>query len=1358
VGFLENTECTLEDSDIPNCYHFGANASVVRSPKIPVVVEGVRVPMIIDTGAEVSILSTKFMKDLFSVPDHELPLQSREVRSLGGGLVKIKGPIVLTVEVCNLVMQHPFYYYDGNITFLMGYDLISAAALTIDSESRCVWSNHTLRQDPANTNVKPTIEVNADSFLETVPQTYCSSSRASEESMETQIPDQSLYVSSSFSHPHAMFTFRASPSTSPRDDHTQLITIPDRVSTATQCRVLEEYPLVSLDPCAPVFTPSSSLNPAFRISNTEVVNRPPDCSECDVDTLDWLAIDPLNQFATPAHCHAMVRASESVTPQDRPPDLDFSATELKSVVDPSGSRLEQTTDVELPEHLNVLFCQTVEGADLSYDTVKGLKTLLHDHRDTFASSSADLGFSDLIQHDVDTGDARPIKQSPRRPPLAAKESEDEILNDMLSTGVIEPSNSSWASPVCLVKKKDGTFRFCIDYRRVNAVSKKDAHPIPDIQDALDHLRGAKYFATFDLLSGYWQLGLTERAKERSAFCTRRGLFHFTRMPFGLSGAPGSFCRLMSIVLRDLLWVVCLCYLDDIIIYGRTPEELLERLRMVLDKLRDAGLKLKPSKCVLFKTEIQYLGHLVSADGVNPIPNKIQALKDWPTPHCIRDVRAFFGLASYYRRFVKGFATIAEPLTRLTRKQTRFVWTEEAQEAFDKLKQALIDATSLAFPYSELPRILDTDASDVAIGAVLSQNLDGVERPIAFFSRVMNQTQRNYCTTRRELLAVISALQHFRHYLLGAKVILRTDHHSLKWLKTFKRPEGILARWVETLAEFDVEIEHRPGRLHSNVDGVSRPFCKQCEGKEAKMRWVDELERADELAEPLGILRASLAPEISDAEIQEMQTEDSDLGPVIEWLEAGDNPTLDSLKSHSLETRNLWAQVPTVHLLDGVLVRKPSDDPHVQLVVPHCMRKRLFEFTHAGPLAAHLGAQRTYLQLKPTYYWPGMRKDIHIWYRRCEICARSRGPPTRHHGQLQKVVTGAPLDVVAVDILSGLPTTTDGNRYILVLTDYFTKWACAFPLPDAEASTCMRAMYDGFFAQFGLPRQLHSDMGKNFESKLFHELCQITGITKSRTTPFHPQCDGQTERMNRTLLQMLRCTADDNPATWPQRLPTIMAAYRMTVHRVTGLTPNMAMLGREVMLPATLIAKPPEEFSATSVPFVRDLRDALRQAHQQVREATQSVARTQKRHYDERSRQTKFTQGQLVWLYWPRPPVRQKFKKLQQLWTGPWRIESFCSPLVANIKHVNKRSRQRVHIDRLAPCVTPPPSNAPADEQATSSVADTQPGPSQAVDEPETGSGSQGDVDSQRMDSQATLSQRPVRIRRRPTALEPYILG
>ena len=268
---------------------------------------------------------------------------------------------------------------------------------------------------------------------------------------------------------------------------------------------------------------------------------------------------------------------------------------------------------------------------------------------------------------------------------------------MLESGVIEPSDSPWASPVCLVRKKDGTFRFCVDYRRVNAVSRRDAFPIPDIHDALDNLRGAKYFATVDLLSGYWQLGMTDRAKERSAFCTRRGLFHFTRMPFGLSGVPASFCRLMFIVLRDMLWQICLCYLDDIIIFAKTPQELLDRLHQIFTRLAEVGLKVKPSKTVLFKTEIDFLGHMVTAQGVNPMPDKLQAIRDWPTPHCLRDVRAFFGLASYYRRFVRNFASIAEPLTRLTKNNTPFKWTDDANRAFRQLKDALLDATTLAFP-------------------------------------------------------------------------------------------------------------------------------------------------------------------------------------------------------------------------------------------------------------------------------------------------------------------------------------------------------------------------------------------------------------------------------------------------------------------------------------------------------------------------------------------------------------------------------------------------------------------------------------------------------------------------------------
>jgi len=373
----------------------------------------------------------------------------------------------------------------------------------------------------------------------------------------------------------------------------------------------------------------------------------------------------------------------------------------------------------VPVHLQDLFDQTVQHANLSLSLQQHLAAVLRKNAEAFATSQLDLGYCTDLQHDIDIGDAFPIKQSPRRPPLSARQAEDDILTEMLNTGVIQPSNSPWSSPVCMVRKKDGSFRFCIDYRRMNAVTVKDAFPVPDVKDALDSLRGAKYFATIDLLSGYWQLGMTDRARERSAFCTRRGLYEFTRMPFGLANAPSTFCRLMNSVLHDLLYVICLCYLDDIIVYADTPEQLIERLDTIFTRLRAHGLKAKASKCVLFKAPIDFLGHTVSAEGIEPQTEKIAAIRDWPTPHCLRDVRAFFGLASYYRRFVKDFATIAEPLSRLTRKGIAFHWTDETQLAFDRLKQALQEVDTLAYPHPDLPYILDTDASDVAVGAVLS---------------------------------------------------------------------------------------------------------------------------------------------------------------------------------------------------------------------------------------------------------------------------------------------------------------------------------------------------------------------------------------------------------------------------------------------------------------------------------------------------------------------------------------------------------------------------------------------------------------------------------------------------------------
>jgi len=266
-----------------------------------------------------------------------------------------------------------------------------------------------------------------------------------------------------------------------------------------------------------------------------------------------------------------------------------------------------------------------------------LAEVLRRNSTAFATGPMDIGFCDAIQHDIETGDAKSIKQPPRRPPLAARDKEDKQLDEMLETGIIEPSYSPWSSPVCMAKKKDGSFRFCIDYRRLNAVTEKDAYPVPHVKDALDSFHGARYFATIDLLSGYWQIGMTERAKQCSAFCTRRGLLQWTRMPFGLTNAPSTFCRLIENIFHDLLYNICICYLDDINVYVATPEQLISHLDRVFTRLRELGLKAKPSKCVFFKSPIEFLDHLVSADGIEPQPDKVEKIKNWPVPHCLMEV-------------------------------------------------------------------------------------------------------------------------------------------------------------------------------------------------------------------------------------------------------------------------------------------------------------------------------------------------------------------------------------------------------------------------------------------------------------------------------------------------------------------------------------------------------------------------------------------------------------------------------------------------------------------------------------------------------------------------------------------------
>ena len=408
------------------------------------------------------------------------------------------------------------------------------------------------------------------------------------------------------------------------------------------------------------------------------------------------------------------------------------------------------------------------------------KLLLQFH-DVFATDQHDLGHTTVIQHQIDTGNSPPIRQHAHRLPPVHRQEAKQLLQDMLSNVIIQPSSSPWASPDVLVKKKDGTLRFCIDYCKVNAVTRKDAYPLPRVDDALDALASCKWFTTLDLLSGYWQVEVDPRDREKTAFTTYDGLFEFVKMPFGLCNAPATFQRLMDLVLAGLQWHNCLVYLDDILIIGKTFKEQLENLHLVFDRLREAGLKLKPSKCRVCQKEVTYLGHVISPGGITTDSFKTDKVNKWPIPTSQRETRQFLGFVSYYRRFIKDFATIAKPLHHLTDKNAQFKWTSHCQTAFDHLKECLTTAPVLAFPDFNKTFILNTDTSDAGIGAALSQLDDqNKERVIAYASK----PERRYCATRKELLSVITFIHHFRPFLLGNKFVLRTDHGTLTWLANF----------------------------------------------------------------------------------------------------------------------------------------------------------------------------------------------------------------------------------------------------------------------------------------------------------------------------------------------------------------------------------------------------------------------------------------------------------------------------------------------------------------------------------------------------------------------------------------------
>ena len=981
--------------------------------------------------------------------------------------------------------------------------------------------------------------------------------------------------------------------------------------------------------------------------------------------------------------------------------------------------------IYVPEHLINLIPQDLSTGE-QYELAK---TLIR-YEDIFVGPDGTLGKTNVVKHEILTGDSRPIKHAPRRVGPHQQEIIQTEVDKMLSAGVIAPSESPWASPVVIVRKKDGSVRFCVDYRRLNAVTVKDAYPLPNIEDAVNTLSGAQYFCTLDLASGYWQVELSEEAKQKTAFVTREGLFQFNVMPFGLSNAPATFERLMELVLKGMTWRQCVVYIDDIIVFGKTFEETHTRLQAVFDRLRQARLRLKPKKCFLFKPSTLYLGYVVSSEGVKPDPNKVESLRTWHRPCDLKGLRAFLGMASYHRKFIRNFAEVAEPLINLTRRKTPWSWEDPQQQAFDILRTALMTEPVLAHPTREGEFILDTDASAHSLGGALYQVQGGEERLIGYASKTLSGAQKNYCTTKRELLAVVRMVKQFRHYLWGTRFTVRTDHASLTWLLRFKDADGMLARWIAELAPYQITVSYREGKNHLNADGLSRRRCRGCPRLDCPDKDSPspdslcssssdgELDPCDPQIKPRSteMEKAKLSPlpdmvlaavtpvtesggiserppgthAYTNDEILELQQSDSDISPVLRWLSNGtDRPDESLVVMGSAETQSLVAQWDRLSVKNGVLIHHGGligfELP--RYVAPKCIRLEILHLAHDNVLSGHCGINRTRERVRTRWYWPQSFNDIARYVGSCPTCRQRKGALPNRKSPLQKQLIGVPFQRIGMDVLDVHHISGRGNRYIIVIVDYFSKWSIAVARKNHKAITCAEVIVNQFVCQFGVPLEILSDQGREFEGRLFQGVCKLLRIHKIRTTPYRPQTDGLVERHNRTLLELLSKYVRYQYSDWDDHLPFLTMAYNTSVHDSTGCTPFSLVYGREALLPTDLVY-PPVNFDqipcSTGAEYVEFLRNSISETRNMARRHLERTALRQKRNYDVRAKnKPEFKPGDLVRYYYVREKAGNKFHRC---FVGPYVIISRESDMnykiCGKLKDSGREDIRIVHADHL----------------------------------------------------------------------------
>lgn len=812
----------------------------------------------------------------------------------------------------------------------------------------------------------------------------------------------------------------------------------------------------------------------------------------------------------------------------------------------------------------------------------------------------------------DRGDAMKIETDPTADPpfkpvirlsIAELDELRKQLDELLEKKFIKPSTSPYGAPVLFVRKKDGTLRMCVDYRGLNGITKKNRHPLPRIDELIDRFRGARYFSKLDLLSGYHQQRIYEPHTHKTAFRCRYGHFEFNVVPFGLTNAPASFSNMMLRVLDPALdkWVVV--YLDDILIYSKTKAEHLKHLRSVLALLRQHGLYVKLSKCSFMQEETEFLGHTVSKNGISTSAGLVKAIRDWPRPTCIKDVEQFLGLAQFYQGYIKGFADIALPLSALQANGAIFSWDADREQAFLTLKTKISSAPVLRIFDPAFLTTVETDASGFAIGAVLFQtDANGVSRPVAFTSRKLKPAERNYPTHEQELLAVVHALRTWRYYLDGSYFIVYTDHATLRHFPTQPKLTRRQARWMELLQEYDFDFKYKPGADNIVPDALSRRPDHRPD---------------DPITTPTIALTDMVAIHSID-----IQLEDDVRQRLITEYE--DNPRLNLVYQECLRGNNPAHY--TFH--NGLLYYDRRGREVLTLPQGSDLCLTFLHDCHDAPIAGHFGFRKTYDKLRRLVYWPTLKDDTRQYIASCEKCQRNKPSQERPAGLLQPLeIPGTRWEVVTMDFMVHLPKTPRNHDAITVFVDKLTKQAHFVPsTTKASATDIARQFFDNIFRHHGMPNTIISDRDSKFTSRFWQELHRLMDVKLAMSTAYHPQTDGQTEVMNKTLGIMLRAFIDEKQTNWDILLPAAEFAYNNSVHHSTGFSPFFLNTGQHPHTPGSLLAP-----AVTNVPSVQDYLDQQSSALLLAQEALQSAQDHQKEQADKKRQDHNFKIGDKILL-------------------------------------------------------------------------------------------------------------------------------